>query len=371
MPYLFFALLFLSLLGCAKKSSTIEQNFLNANNPATLAMTIVSGNNHTADVSETLAANLVIRVTDSNGAAVSGLQIHWAVSGGNGAALGSATSTTTASGVATNSLTLGSIVGSYTATATIEDSTISATFTETTNSYITNGLRVNYDASLANGGTGPYAVSGCAAGQLTWTDQKNAIPGTLTNFAICDSTVGWNGTGTIVDPYRITFDGITYVDLGTPAVLPTGFTPRTLCAMAKTDQLPGGYSEIMGFGRADHSNAMYIGTANGSLILDGGGYYENTYSPTPFWVIGQWAHACVTYDGTTARLYGNGTLLDTQPQTWNLILDSATIGRDVGANDYWVGSVISVMIYNRALTASEISINCNALASRVQNVTCN
>ncbi|MEM1971239.1 MAG: LamG domain-containing protein, partial [Candidatus Anstonellales archaeon] len=79
----------------------------------------------------------------------------------------------------------------------------------------------------------------------------------------------------------------------------------------------------------------------------------NTYND------GQWHYAVVTYDGSTLNLYVDGSLVATRtnitaiPHTSNTPL---VIGKD--SNDskrYFRGDIDEVRIYNRALTAQEVS----------------
>jgi hypothetical protein len=240
--------------------------------------------------------------------------------------------------------------------------------------WVTSGLVANFDAAKADGGSGPY-TPGCSGGQLTWTDLVNAITGTLTGFAGCGATNGWNGTGSPSDPYRLSFDGTTgaYVNLGAPSAFPAGTSARSVCVWARMESTPQtGYEVAFAYGTAAASEAMYIGKASGSTSLDGGGYFQNVYSPSSFWVVGEWNHVCLTYDGTDAVLYANGLQIGSAAENWNLVQDVAVIGQDVdvGAGEYWPGSVSSVMIYDRALQASEVLQNCDALAPRFQGAFC-
>jgi adhesin/invasin len=76
---------------------------------------IVSGNNQTAQVGQTLPATLVVKVTDAGGNAVSGVGVTWSATNGT---IPQST-TTDAQGQTSASLTLGTVAGAATATATI------------------------------------------------------------------------------------------------------------------------------------------------------------------------------------------------------------------------------------------------------------
>jgi len=81
----------------------------------------ISGNGQTADPGNPLPAPLVVKVTDSSGSPVSGVDISWAVSSAPPGATGqsvSPSSITGADGTASTSMTVGSEPGTYQVTAT-------------------------------------------------------------------------------------------------------------------------------------------------------------------------------------------------------------------------------------------------------------
>ncbi|MFI5316441.1 MAG: LamG domain-containing protein, partial [Myxococcota bacterium] len=69
-----------------------------------------------------------------------------------------------------------------------------------------------------------------------------------------------------------------------------------------------------------------------------------------------WSHLAATYDGTTLRLYLNGTQIGTKAQTGPIHTSTAplTIGGDGAYSQFWGGKIDEVRVYNRALSASEI-----------------
>jgi hypothetical protein len=77
-------------------------------------------------------------------------------------------------------------------------------------------------------------------------------------------------------------------------------------------------------------------------------------------VIGSWTHLAATWDGSTARLYVNGTLEGSQVSTTTpAYLPGASGGFCVGARAdasfFWGGNASDAVLYNRVLTAQEIS----------------
>ena len=143
-----------------------------------------------------------------------------------------------------------------------------------------------------------------------------------------------------------------YVDFGNPPLLASGTSPRSMCGWARTDSIAFGWRWIAAYGSPGGGTAMFIGT-NGTDLY-GGGYGDDVFKAN-FWEPDVWHHICLTYDGTTARLYADGVEVASAPKSWNLTRSRAHIGRQV--NDYvefWDGAVDDVRIYNKALTLEEI-----------------
>ena len=79
-------------------------------------------------------------------------------------------------------------------------------------------------------------------------------------------------------------------------------------------------------------------------------------------------HLVGTFDGSTQRLYANGALFASFAMSGNISYSGVTpyIGQTQGltATRYWTGNIFAYRIYNRALSAAEISQNFNAARSR-------
>jgi len=155
------------------------------------------------------------------------------------------------------------------------------------------------------------------------------------------------------DDGALEFDGSDdYVNFGNTINWPAGTSARSMCGWAKTDSIIGGWRWIAAYGSAGTSQAMFIGINGNSLY--GGGYGDDVFIDG-YWEIDVWHHICLTYDGTTARLYADGIEVASEAKSWDLILNRAHIGRQV--NDYlefWDGMIDDVRIYNKALTQDEI-----------------
>jgi len=177
---------------------------------------------------------------------------------------------------------------------------------------------------------------------LDWSGHKN--DGTLINGP------GWV-TG--YDENALEFDGNDdYVNFGNTSSWSAGNSARSICGWSKTDTIAGGWRWIAAYGSAGTGQAMFIGMNTDALY--GGGYGDDVFIDG-FWEVDVWYHICLTYDGTTARLYADGIEVAAEAKNWDLVLSRAHIGRQVNdIAEFWDGLVDDVRIYNKALTPDEI-----------------
>jgi len=75
-----------------------------------------------------------------------------------------------------------------------------------------------------------------------------------------------------------------------------------------------------------------------------------------------WTHQTIVMDGSTAQSYRNGISSYTKSYTSYTLYGNIVIGGRINYN--WHGDIALVKIYNRALSASEITQNYNALKNR-------
>jgi hypothetical protein len=75
-----------------------------------------------------------------------------------------------------------------------------------------------------------------------------------------------------------------------------------------------------------------------------------------------WSHLAATFDGTTLRLYVNGTLVQSTAASGSIVAGTGALR--IGGNSVWGewfrGYIDEVRIYSRALTAAEIANDMNA-----------
>jgi glucose/arabinose dehydrogenase/fibronectin type 3 domain-containing protein len=132
----------------------------------------------------------------------------------------------------------------------------------------------------------------------------------------------------------------------------------TLSAWIRPAATQSGWRTIM----QKQSDAWFLnaGSGAGALRPAGGGTFGGS---TPYIAgptaspVGAWTHVALTYDGTTLRLFVNGTQVTTRATT-GVIQTTASplwIGGNQPYGEYFNGLIDEVRVYNRALTATEIS----------------
>jgi len=105
------------------------------------------------------------------------------------------------------------------------------------------------------------------------------------------------------------------------------------------EQPGGGLYEL--YANGDQSQPLTSVTVGGQYqVLSGG----------PWLLANQWTHLAATYDGTTQRLYVNGTQVAQRPQTGPTQVSSSPLR--LGGNSVWgeffMGRIDEVRVYNRA-----------------------
>jgi len=176
------------------------------------------------------------------------------------------------------------------------------------------------------------------------------------------------GWGTGKHGGALSLDGNeSYVLVGPSPSLDSTAAQLTLAAWANRPSASRGYRLLI---------SRQKGTADGNhywLGLDGGqcslgvettqGLREMNLGRVP---VGEWFHLAGTFDGTTLRLYLNGTEVGARPHSGNLMFDArpVSIGADLqdaagSVQEDFTGLIDDVRIYGRALTAAEVAALAN------------
>lgn len=152
------------------------------------------------------------------------------------------------------------------------------------------------------------------------------------------------------------FDGIDdYIDLGaSSALVPNNIT---VSAWFKTSSLSSGILCVI-CRRFSYSIYINSTTIVGSVSQ---AIFDNVIATSPAgYSDNKWHHALFTYNGTSVKLYADGVLVNTANGSGTGVIydlpSPDSIGRSGDNNDsYFPGSLDDVRIYNRTLTASEIT----------------
>jgi hypothetical protein len=191
----------------------------------------------------------------------------------------------------------------------------------------------------------------------TWTDIVGSVECTLTNGPTFDSGNG----GSIV------FDGDNdYVDVGNPASLNFGSGDFTISVWFSNTG-DGTYNCLYGdYSAGDKWIQITDGDDVRAGFRDSSGN-ENDYTSTYEVTDGVIYNVMLLRDGNNNHLYVNGALVNTKTVAGVGDTDSGTnksIGSLATTTNNHKGNIYCVQIYNRSLSAKEISQNFNAQRSR-------
>jgi uncharacterized protein (TIGR03437 family) len=155
----------------------------------------VSGDQQSAKINTAFASPLTVKVVDSNGNGVTGVQVSFQVASGV-ATLGSASATTDATGQASTTVSAGATAGAITVTAT--SSSFSVTFTLTalplgpSGITIVNGASFDPNTGISPGGIATIRGTGILPGVTGLVPAANSAGELPTTFA--GVTITFNGT---------------------------------------------------------------------------------------------------------------------------------------------------------------------------------
>jgi hypothetical protein len=213
---------------------------------------------------------------------------------------------------------------------------------------VTDGLVLSLDA----GNTKSYV-----SGSTTWYDKS-----------------GFSNNGTLVNGvgYTSSFNGSLVFD-GTNDYVDTTYTPPTtfsISAWFKNDTTYNVFNRgVLSTYKTSDFRGFYLATAGPStdypvspaglnLWLNGNSRYT-----IPGLNTGQWYNICITSNGSQVLAYLN-TVVVVNASNATTHQDVLTIGRSRFDTNYWLGNISTTQVYNKVLSAQEVSQNFNALRGR-------
>ncbi|MBI5421659.1 LamG domain-containing protein [Candidatus Peregrinibacteria bacterium] len=182
---------------------------------------------------------------------------------------------------------------------------------------------------------------------------------TWQNAATCGNNSGgcynFDGTNDFIDTNDASFD---FID---------GINPFSVEAWIHPDAVTG--ERIVMAKHAVGQSGWWLNIRNDTkLELASQGNWNNAGVSTTSLSPGNWYHVVGTYDGSNARLYVNGSYEAISPTTLSNVVSNynLTIGSQTGSI-FFDGIIDEPRVYNRTLSATEISNHYNAGKPNFQN----
>ena len=218
-----------------------------------------------------------------------------------------------------------------------------------------------FNKNLSNNATGLVAYYRMNEGSGITTANSatgtTGIDGTLTNSPI------WAASPVQYATNALSFDGvddnITIAD-DNSLDISTAITLEAWCYAIKSSGIQNVINKSSGsinngyiFPRTDN------GWNNAVIYLHVAGGWQTLSAPYPS--RNAWHHLAATYDGATMKLYIDGVLAASRPQTGTITMNTnpLVIGNQTGTAEYFGGYADEIRIWNVARTAAEIQDNMN------------
>ena len=227
------------------------------------------------------------------------------------------------------------------------------------------------DANLFHWDWGPIAINSnlSAAWHLDESAGTNAADSSGNG---CKGTIygaTWNSSGK--SGYALTFDGTDdYVEVPDSDILDVNrFTFETwLISNSDTQSSGGGCAKVTAKNKTDaECGGTYPYALQDDCSQNNIGAYIYTsavYSVMgpPWSSFNNWTHIAMTYNGSTLRLYVNGTLYgENTTASGNLCANSMPLIIGAGTTEFFNGTIDEVAIYSRAKSADEIYADANPI----------
>ncbi len=200
------------------------------------------------------------------------------------------------------------------------------------------------------------------ASRILWLDME-----TFTSGNILREMSGYQNTGTLsgTTPIQgkvgkaLKFNGISdYVSVSDSSSLEIS-NAITLTAWVRMDGLPGGGYGGIWFDQATTYRSRVLIPSDGSVLaqFNIGGVDQSFGTATGLVPTGTFTHIAYTYDGTTERIYVNGVPRANHTISGGLAIGTSArfIGKGFSNTYYFNGVIDEVTVYNRALSAPDVS----------------
>jgi hypothetical protein len=217
---------------------------------------------------------------------------------------------------------------------------------------VTSGLTLNLDAG------NPYSYNPLNTGSTTWTDvSSNGNNSTLTN-------------GTYYSDGTMVFDGVDdYVNVPTFSLPVSSFSCEAFFQWSNLGSDRGSIFSL----NYNYPNSGYLirqkDDGSGKFVIWSDYGSESGIYSTASLIVNTWNHVVVVQSAGTCLIYINGILDSSQSlpnpvlnQSYPILLGTRALTGSVGA--FLTGKISVSKIYNRALSATEVSQNFNALRGR-------
>ena len=139
------------------------------------------------------------------------------------------------------------------------------------------------------------------------------------------------------------------------ATLPAANAPQSISWWMNLPGSPSGVQNVLSLTNDPKQSGVQPGFRNGQFgVWKYGGTFLVTATPPS---TGTWHHVAYTFDGTTHRLYVDGTLrgsATTAPQT--ATPSKLEIGRWTGGNEWLRGKLDDIRLYARVLSPTEVTV---------------
>ena len=214
---------------------------------------------------------------------------------------------------------------------------------------VRDGLVLNLDAGY------PTSYSGSGT---TWTD----LSGSGNTGTIANGTYSSANGGSLV------FNRSTYVDLGDPTSLRFGTGDWSVEWWFKANQIfYGDINDSAMFVSKNYATSFeaFFYQGNFANYVAGGGVSTGNIS-TPTWAINTWYHTVYSKLNGVYNVYQNTVLRGQTANSSNISGTGSSwwIGRRSGGSLGFDGYIPIVRMYNKGLTATEVTQNFNALRYR-------